>query len=572
MACDLSIEQLHGRQQCPKCGWPVFQHKTSHTLEMEMVEAEMKMVEAKAKAAKAAEREAEAKAKLVRAETDAVERRARVRVVAVSGPSSNKMPNTSTLAEIGHQIMLQFGGWRYDWYDRLLKHNGKSVQWPSDEWGFFTSSSCLTEAEVQKHVNKLLEKQPTVRSQYRDTHNACTCFGPKKPDLLLVESGKPSSPLTILAILELKLSDTSSYNSNANIGQIYGYARQLLHQLPEFRQQVMVGITDMKRITLVSVMRMTSGTLHHCTLSPEYTNVREVMTALMTTDPAFLVQAPYPIPAVNGEPLVLLECMGSGYSSQVFSCHFGANTAAVEHIEQTANAIVKCVVDNVSSPNDAQVMKMLQQGNCPHDKVLVCTQQRELTSRLFGWCSPGGVPNVPKLEAVCDDHVSVVMSPIATEFSSALIPWKLFNQSFLWLLNTLQAAHALPLVHRDVRPENIMLGPSEEVLLIDWGYAVAPGRRYYCGTLHFASDSVLQQLECGSGEVDFQPADDLVSLVRAFFVLLYPAEQSELCSIKDHEQIRQFWSDLRRTGSWLDVAHQAACQQDYTKLRALLPS
>ena len=42
---------------------------------------------------------------------------------------------------------------------------------------------------------------------------------------------------------------------------------------------------------------------------------------------------------------------------------------------------------------------------------------------------------------------------------------------FIDILSALEHAHALGVIHRDVKPENIMIGPSGDVLLVDWGVA-----------------------------------------------------------------------------------------------------
>eukprot|EP01105_Mastigella_eilhardi_P000872 TRINITY_DN1105_c0_g1_i6.p1 TRINITY_DN1105_c0_g1~~TRINITY_DN1105_c0_g1_i6.p1 ORF type:complete len:303 (-),score=29.57 TRINITY_DN1105_c0_g1_i6:916-1824(-) len=184
--------------------------------------------------------EERARALRVKAEADAAERKARVRLN--TGPEPNhKMMRTSTLAEVGSAVLRQFGDKRFDWCRFFKEHNPqpKPLQWPSDnEWAFFSShKGPLPETEIQQRVTQLLEKQPAALAQFCDTHSSTSCCGVRQPVLVLVEHGKPISPLTTLAVLDLKKqSDNDRYNSNANIGQIYTYACKLLAQLPGYRQ------------------------------------------------------------------------------------------------------------------------------------------------------------------------------------------------------------------------------------------------------------------------------------------------------------------------------------------------
>ena len=39
------------------------------------------------------------------------------------------------------------------------------------------------------------------------------------------------------------------------------------------------------------------------------------------------------------------------------------------------------------------------------------------------------------------------------------------------MCNTLEYAHSQGILHRDIKPGNIMLGPYGETLLVDWGLA-----------------------------------------------------------------------------------------------------
>src|SRR5438876_9267511 len=42
---------------------------------------------------------------------------------------------------------------------------------------------------------------------------------------------------------------------------------------------------------------------------------------------------------------------------------------------------------------------------------------------------------------------------------------------FVAVCNTIAYAHSIGIVHRDIKPHNIMLGPYGETLVVDWGLA-----------------------------------------------------------------------------------------------------
>ncbi|MFD0637476.1 serine/threonine-protein kinase [Catenulispora yoronensis] len=79
------------------------------------------------------------------------------------------------------------------------------------------------------------------------------------------------------------------------------------------------------------------------------------------------------------------------------------------------------------------------------------------------------------------------------------------------LLSALRAAHAAGIVHRDVKPANVMLTPDREVVLTDFGLAVAQA-----DTSLTATGSVMGSMEYLAPERaegrDGMPASDLFSL------------------------------------------------------------
>lgn len=90
--------------------------------------------------------------------------------------------------------------------------------------------------------------------------------------------------------------------------------------------------------------------------------------------------------------------------------------------------------------------------------------------------------------------------------------WRLprLVQVVLQVCNALDLAHQRGVLHRDVKPANIMLGPFGEVLLVDWGIAKRSGSRSPGGGRLFP-DLVASETELGTikGTIAYMPPEAL---------------------------------------------------------------
>lgn len=164
------------------------------------------------------------------------------------------------------------------------------------------------------------------------------------------------------------------------------------------------------------------------------------------------------------------------------------------------------------------------------------------------------VPHVPRL--VCRVGDTLLISPVGKRLEK----WELHH--CMELLDSLVAAHGLGVVHRDVRPSNVVEVSDGSALLIDWGCSATIGKSaLFSGGLQYASDSALDAMARG---VEYTPCaeDDLVSLVRSVYLMTAGQEGSSAClrlrKCTSAGSIRSFWSDVRGASPALRMLEWAA--------------
>lgn len=193
-----------------------------------------------------------------------------------------------------------------------------------------------------------------------------------------------------------------------------------------------------------------------------------------------------------------------------------------------------------------------------------------------------GLSGVPRLLGVCKDNharTCIITSPVGKALT-----WELWDSSSGTSLplhqcldsfvNTIKQVHAAGVVLRDLRPANLIYAGAV-LMLVDWGSAVSiSSQQGFSGTLHYASDRVLQQLGKDkdiADAADVQPADDLVSLVRCMFVIKHPACAAQLRWHNDPTSVTAFWGGVMSSHAAWKAAQDAAQHCDYGKaLEALI--
>ena len=125
---------------------------------------------------------------------------------------------------------------------------------------------------------------------------------------------------------------------------------------------------------------------------------------------------------------------------------------------------------------EAQVTAQLEHPNIVpiHDLGVMEDGTLYFTMKLIEGMSLGRVMKLLQQQAgtLKDKDGNVIASPNA-ESAAAAAKWTLEEklQTFLKVLDGVGFAHSRGVVHRDIKPDNIMLGPFGEVLVVDWGIA-----------------------------------------------------------------------------------------------------
>ena len=128
------------------------------------------------------------------------------------------------------------------------------------------------------------------------------------------------------------------------------------------------------------------------------------------------------------------------------------------------------------------------------------------------------------------------------------------------------------IVHRDVRPENVMKTAGGKVVLNDWGCAANEGTEVpFAGTFRYASEEVLSSVINGKDRSP-KPKDDLHSLVRTVVALNDVDLRKKLSDIPDrnYDQATRFWKEWQQQYPLFAKPLFAAAEEgDYDTLKQL---
>jgi len=141
-----------------------------------------------------------------------------------------------------------------------------------------------------------------------------------------------------------------------------------------------------------------------------------------------------------------------------------------------------------------------------------------------------GFPNIPTI--ITSDTHSItfpVYKPIGFDEM-------LSKNNMLALVDLLRKIHEKNICHRDLRPENILLDNDQNVVLIDWGYAVGslPTTKF-AGTASFCAEKYASNWLLDY-DATYHPRYDCESLLKCFYYLKDIALRLELLQLSHHNQ------------------------------------
>jgi len=413
-------------------------------------------------------------------------------------------------------------------------------------------SPSADESEYQEFFTEEMQKlgaKHYCKYHVKDTSRKRS-LGGRKPDLTFWPKGETLVNWNKAFLGEIKTLREEGQFTETDKGEALTWAHRLLQMHPQ-RRSAMSFLTDTRHIMFFRVRREPHGqvTYSWTAVVPLYKTKKEAkrqgqklreirkaasgfnwLKSLLATDPrdegVGLVDIPQPR---FSRDISMSDFLGGGATSQVYRASNGM--------------VVKLLADRFADL-------------CENEKHIL--QQLSKNEAIQKY--------IPKVVEAANN--ALLMEPEGLPLTHpTLAHW---NQVLL----ILKELHAGGYVHRDIRPNNILIqAGTQDVLLIDFGFSVDAAKLVpYCGTVHYASNSILEALSQEHQEIQCTPADDLVSLVHSAFSLHFPAFRSKLEKIAHYErqQIRRFWDETLKNIPHWKACLQAAEQAHYDALAKLL--
>lgn len=312
-----------------------------------------------------------------------------------------------------------------------------------------------------------------------------------------------------------------------------------------------------------------------------------------------------------GERLIIIQARSDAYTGIFQYCDDRADVrwvhVYIEGDEFRSSITAPARLDVPGGVGQRQLLTMLSLGaeelglnrpNPPHGFELQKKLEEGATSVVYE-AQRSGLPTVLKVyksgfERFADSEAQIlahlvkntvagirecdkVGPPVALAFPEVFDRIEVVTSTHVQqLLECLKGAHRVGVVHRDIRPENLMVDSSGTAQLIDWGaaymassdVAVAQG---LIGTFRYASDEVLEAAIEGTAR-EPKAADDLESLVRTVLAINTATIRMELAQLVqgDFAAARDFWRSKRAGNHYHEVYFKAASVCDYDALNGLV--
>ena len=251
--------------------------------------------------------------------------------------------------------------------------------------------------------------------------------------------------------------------------------------------------------------------------------------------------------------------LGRPFPSRMVSDSNGMQLVVQAHVGEGATSHVFAVSNNgVSNGASVGVAKQLKRGHETRAtlevRVLNHLKRHGITNLVFGELVTNSIIFFPKML----HEIEVVSRPMVVA-----------------LVSLLEAAHKARVIHRDLRPENIMLDDTGIAYVVDWGCSclldeMQEGAPKFEGTFRFAGDDVLA---AAIEQTDRFPEakDDLESLLRCVLAVNSPGLMQQIVAIPDSgfAEAKRFWESRKSSFHFKELC-AAASRLDYAYLKQQL--
>ena len=211
---------------------------------------------------------------------------------------------------------------------------------------------------------------------------------------------------------------------------------------------------------------------------------RSVLAALDTAQPGPVVQVPgdpsYSTVPFDSEATIHDPpgALGTGQRFEILRLHDQGGLGSVflaRDLELNRNVALKMLKDEISGDGQSRARFLLEAeitGNLEHPGI-VPVHARGLGRDGLPYYAMRFVKGENLKEALDRFHKP---RPGAVDHGEREREFHGFLRRFLTICDTVSYAHSRSVLHRDLKPRNVLLGPFGETLVVDWGLAKAMGR------------------------------------------------------------------------------------------------
>ncbi|KAF0979257.1 hypothetical protein FDP41_001600 [Naegleria fowleri] len=161
------------------------------------------------------------------------------------------------------------------------------------------------------------------------------------------------------------------------------------------------------------------------------------------------------------------------------------------------------------------------------------------------------VPNVTKLANVSNEYANdenCIFFPIYRPFKYETNDQRLILKTIEPLISVLRTIHSRNIYHRDIRPDNILLGEQDNVVLADWGFSVynSSPQDHFAGTALFCAE------EYAKSWVEYTPIRytdrfDCESLLKCCYFMLRSKVRSKFDILNKAQKLQSamdIWKEI----------------------------